>query len=79
MDAARQAALVMLGAWHDYRYGWVFAFAALGGVLGVLFSVPLRRALIIEQKLAFPEGTAAAEVFDEVVVASAAADGILRT
>ena len=55
-------ALVMLGAWHDYRYGWVFAFAALGGVLGVLFSVPLRRTLIIEQKLAFPEGTAAAEV-----------------
>jgi len=55
-------ALVMLGAWHDYRYGWVFGFAALGGVLGVLFSVPLRRALIIEQKLAFPEGTAAAEV-----------------
>jgi putative OPT family oligopeptide transporter len=55
-------ALVMLGAWHDYRYSWIFAFAALGGVLGVLFSVPLRRALIIEQKLAFPEGTAAAEV-----------------
>jgi putative OPT family oligopeptide transporter len=55
-------ALVMLGAWSDYRYGWVFAFAALGGVLGVLFSVPLRRALIIDQKLAFPEGCAAAEV-----------------
>ncbi|MFI4894959.1 MAG: OPT family oligopeptide transporter [Steroidobacterales bacterium] len=55
-------ALVMLGAWHDYPYRWVFGFAALGGVLGVLFSVPLRRALIIEQKLAFPEGTAAAEV-----------------
>ena len=34
--------------------GWVFAFAALGGVLGVLFSVPLRRALIVDQKLAFP-------------------------
>ena len=55
-------ALVILGAWHDYPYGWVFGFAALGGVLGVLFSVPLRRALIVEQKLAFPEGTAAAEV-----------------
>jgi putative OPT family oligopeptide transporter len=55
-------ALVMLGAWTDYRYGWVFAFAALGGVLGVLFSVPLRRALIVDQKLAFPEGCAAAEV-----------------
>ena len=55
-------ALVMLGAWNDYHYGWVFAFAALGGVLGVLFSVPLRRALIVDQKLAFPEGCAAAEV-----------------
>ena len=55
-------ALVMLGYWSDYRYGWVFAFAALGGVLGVLFTVPLRRALIVEQKLRFPEGTAAAEV-----------------
>ena len=55
-------ALVILGAWHDYPYGWIFGFAALGGVLGVLFSVPLRRALIVEQKLAFPEGTAAAEV-----------------
>jgi putative OPT family oligopeptide transporter len=55
-------ALVMLGAWHEYRYPWVFAFAALGGLLGVLFSVPLRRALIIEQPLPFPEGTAAAEV-----------------
>jgi putative OPT family oligopeptide transporter len=55
-------ALVMLGAWQDYRYAWVFAFAALGGLLGVLFSVPLRRALIVQQRLPFPEGTAAAEV-----------------
>ena len=55
-------ALLMLGAWHEYRYPWVFGFAAMGGLLGVLFSVPLRRALIVEQKLPFPEGTAAAEV-----------------
>jgi putative OPT family oligopeptide transporter len=55
-------ALVMLGAWDHYPYWWVFAFAAFGGVLGVLFSVPLRRALIVEQKLTFPEGVAAAEV-----------------
>jgi putative OPT family oligopeptide transporter len=55
-------ALVMLGAWSSYPYGWVLAFAAFGGVLGVLFSVPLRRALIVEQKLSFPEGVAAAEV-----------------
>jgi putative OPT family oligopeptide transporter len=55
-------AFVMLGFWHHYSYAWVFGFAALGGVLGVLFTVPLRRALIIEQKLRFPEGVAAAEV-----------------
>ncbi|HEU4652837.1 MAG TPA: oligopeptide transporter, OPT family [Steroidobacteraceae bacterium] len=55
-------ALVLLGYWHDFKYGWVLAIAGLGGVLGVIFSVPLRRSLIIEQQLAFPEGKAAAEV-----------------
>ncbi|MFM7625381.1 MAG: OPT family oligopeptide transporter, partial [Gammaproteobacteria bacterium] len=55
-------ALVILGYWQDFRYSWVLAIAGLGGILGVLFSVPLRRALIVEQKLAFPEGQAAAEV-----------------
>jgi putative OPT family oligopeptide transporter len=55
-------ALVILGWWTDFRYAWVLAIAGLGGILGVLFSVPLRRALIVEQKLAFPEGQAAAEV-----------------
>src|SRR5882672_4758279 len=55
-------ALVILGYWSDFKYMWVFAIAGLGGILGVLFSVPLRRALILEQKLAFPEGKAAAEV-----------------
>ena len=55
-------ALVILGYWNEFKYMWVFAIAGLGGILGVLFSVPLRRALILEQKLAFPEGKAAAEV-----------------
>ncbi len=55
-------ALVMLGHWTDFRYGWVVAIAGLGGILGVFFSVPLRRSLIVEQKLRFPEGVAAAEV-----------------
>jgi putative OPT family oligopeptide transporter len=55
-------ALVILGFWRDFEYLWVLTIAGLGGVLGVLFSVPLRRALIVEQKLAFPEGKAAAEV-----------------
>ncbi|MFI4969206.1 MAG: OPT family oligopeptide transporter [Lysobacterales bacterium] len=55
-------ALVMLGAWQDYKYSWVLAIAGLGGLLGVLFSVPLRRTMIVEEPLAFPEGKAAAEV-----------------
>jgi len=55
-------ALVILGQWADFKYLWVLAIAGLGGILGVFFSVPLRRALIVEQGLAFPEGKAAAEV-----------------
>src|SRR5262252_8645872 len=55
-------ALVIMGYWTDFRYSWVLAIAGLGGLLGVLFSVPLRRALIIEQKHVFPEGRCAAEV-----------------
>ena len=55
-------ALVILGYWKDFQYSWVLAIAGLGGLLGVLFSVPLRRSLIVDQGLAFPEGKAAAEV-----------------
>ncbi|TKR30975.1 oligopeptide transporter, OPT family [Luteimonas gilva] len=55
-------ALVILGYWQDFRYSWVLAIAGLGGLLGVLFSVPLRRSMIVEEPLAFPEGKAAAEV-----------------
>ena len=55
-------ALVILNYWDDFRYWWVLAIAGLGGVLGVFFSVPLRRSLIVDQQLAFPEGKAAAEV-----------------
>jgi putative OPT family oligopeptide transporter len=55
-------ALILLGYWVDFRYTWVLAIAGLGGLLGVLFSVPLRRSLIVDQGLAFPEGKAAAEV-----------------
>lgn len=55
-------ALVILGYWKDFQYSWVFAIAGLGGLLGVIFSVPLRRSLIVDQGLSFPEGKAAAEV-----------------
>lgn len=55
-------ALILLHHWTQFDYGWTLALVGLGGLLGVLFSVPLRRTLIIEQKLRFPEGVAAAEV-----------------
>jgi putative OPT family oligopeptide transporter len=55
-------ALILLHHWLNFDYWWTFAIVGLGGLLGVLFSVPLRRTLIIEQKLKFPEGVAAAEV-----------------
>jgi putative OPT family oligopeptide transporter len=55
-------ALIILEYWQDFRYSWVLAIAGLGGLLGVLFSVPLRRTMIVEEPLAFPEGKAAAEV-----------------
>jgi putative OPT family oligopeptide transporter len=55
-------ALVVLGRWSYFPYLWVLAIVGLGGLLGVLFSVPLRRTLILEQNLKFPEGVATAEV-----------------
>ncbi len=55
-------ALVILGHWSSFPYWWVFTIIGLGGLLGVLFSVPLRRTLIIDQDLQFPEGVATAEL-----------------
>src|SRR6202521_1530422 len=55
-------ALILLHHWSTFDYWWTLAIVGLGGLLGVLFSVPLRRTLIIEQKLRFPEGIAAAAV-----------------
>ena len=55
-------ALVILGYWNVFDYWWVTAIAGVGGLLGVLFTIPLRRSLIVEQNLMFPEGKATAEV-----------------
>lgn len=55
-------ALLILGFWDTFDYGWVTLIAGLGGLIGVLFTIPLRRALVVEQPLEFPEGRATAEV-----------------
>jgi len=55
-------ALVLMGYWSEFNYWETVLIALCGGVLGVLFTVPLRSALIVEQKLQFPEGVATSEV-----------------
>ncbi len=60
-------ALVILGFWDDFsgrNFWWITIIAAFGGMLGVLFTIPLRRSLIVEGKLQFPEGIATAEVLE---------------
>ncbi len=55
-------ALILMGYWADFDYFETAAIALCGGILGVLFTIPLRNALIVKQKLKFPEGIATAEV-----------------
>ncbi|WP_116089734.1 OPT family oligopeptide transporter [Sphingomonas crusticola] len=54
--------LVMVGWWTGFSFWMTFAVCAIGGLLGVLFSVPLRRALVTGSDLPYPEGVAAAAV-----------------
>ncbi|WP_174300182.1 OPT family oligopeptide transporter [Caulobacter sp. S45] len=55
--------LVMVGWWSGHIPFWqTFAVCAVGGVLGVMYTIPLRRALVTESDLPYPEGVAAAEV-----------------
>lgn len=54
--------LIMVGWWTGFPYWLSVAIIAIGGILGVMYSVPLRRALVTGSDLPFPEGVAAAEV-----------------
>ena len=55
-------ALLLMGYWDTFNYLEVAKIAGVGGLIGVLFTIPLRRALIIEAKLKYPEGVATAAV-----------------
>jgi putative OPT family oligopeptide transporter len=54
--------LVMIGWWNGFPYVTCVIICALGGVLGVTYSIPLRRALVTTSDLPYPEGVACAEV-----------------
>ena len=64
--------LVIVGWWQGFPYWTTAAVCFIGGTLGVMFSVPLRRALVAGSDLPYPEGVAAAEVLK---VGSRAGDG----
>ena len=56
-------ALVLLGLWDDFHFFETTLIAMAGGVMGVVMMIPLRKAMIIDQKdLKYPEGVACAEV-----------------
>ncbi|MDN8597025.1 oligopeptide transporter, OPT family [Corynebacterium tuberculostearicum] len=54
--------LVMVGYWQGFGFVQTTGVCIIGGVLGVMYSIPLRRALVTGSDLPYPEGVAAAEV-----------------
>ncbi|HEF8677059.1 TPA: oligopeptide transporter, OPT family [Campylobacter jejuni] len=54
--------LFMCGYWSEFPLWQTFMICLCGGGLGVLFTIPLRRTMVVESKFAYPEGRAAAEI-----------------
>ncbi|MFA9439720.1 OPT family oligopeptide transporter [Uliginosibacterium sp. sgz301328] len=55
-------ALVMVGHWQGFPFWQTLAICMAGGMLGVLFTIPLRHAMVVQSSLPYPEGVAAAEI-----------------
>ena len=55
-------ALLILNYWNVFDYWWVSVIAGVGGLLGVMYTIPLRHSLIVSENLVFPEGQATAQV-----------------
>ncbi|MBI0030428.1 MULTISPECIES: OPT family oligopeptide transporter [Gilliamella] len=54
--------LLMIGYWQSFPFWLTLAICAAGGMLGVLFSIPLRHVMVVKSNLPYPEGVAAAEI-----------------
>lgn len=54
--------LFMIGYWVEFPLWQTFLICVCGGCLGVIFTIPLRRAMVVQSTLAYPEGRAAAEI-----------------
>ena len=70
--------LVLIGYLTTFDYWQTFTVSLVGGVLGVLFTIPLRRVLIIHARLRFPEGVATAEVLKVGASSDAGTGGRVR-
>lgn len=64
-------ALVMMGHWQGFPFWLTLAVCAAGGMLGVMFTIPLRRVMVVQSDLPYPEGVAAAEILRVGATASA--------
>src|SRR5579875_666043 len=67
--------LIIIGWWNGFPFWMSFGICATGGVLGVMYTIPLRRALVTDSDLPYPEGVACAEVLK---VGSAGSEDIGR-
>ncbi len=55
-------ALVMMGHWQGFPFWQTLGICAAGGMLGVMFTIPLRHVMVVQSDLPYPEGVAAAEI-----------------
>ncbi len=57
-------ALLLMGYWTNFNYIEVTKIALIGGIMGALFTIPLRKTLIVDKKLKFPEGIATSKILE---------------
>lgn len=55
-------ALILMGHWESFDYFQTASITIIGGILGVMFSVPLRQNMIVKDNLPYPEGLVTAEI-----------------
>ena len=68
-------AMIMVGYWNDFPFWQTFLICAAGGILGVIFTIPLRYAMVVKSTLPYPEGVAAAVILKTGEKEGADSDG----
>ncbi|KZC38279.1 MULTISPECIES: OPT family oligopeptide transporter [Rhodanobacter] len=68
--------LIIIGWWNGFPFWMSFGICATGGILGVMYTIPLRRALVTDSDLPYPEGVACAEVLKVGASSEEAAESV---